>query len=133
MMQWLPWLTLALAAAALLMALLALAAGGRRWRRELQGRDELIADKEARLARLEQEFAELRRGSQGMVKLIRELRDEVRNLGQKQEQMEFNDPEARLYNRALKLLQQGAGLEEIMEACELPRAEAELLMRIHGR
>ncbi len=133
MMQWLPWLTLGLALVALLLALLAWLAGGRRWRRELQGRDELIADKEARLARLEQEFAELRRGSQGMVKLIRELRDEVRNLGQKQEQMEFNDPEARLYNRAVKLLQQGAGLEEIMEACELPRAEAELLMRIHGR
>lgn len=133
MTQWLPWLTLGLAALALVMALLAWIAGGRRWRQELQGRDELIADKEARLARLEQEFAELRRGSQGMVKLIRELRDEVRNLGQKQEQMEVNDPEARLYNRAVKLLQQGAGLEEIMEACELPRAEAELLMRIHGR
>lgn len=133
MTQWLPWLTLGLAALALVMALLAWVAGGRRWRQELQGRDELIADKEARLARLEQEFAELRRGSQGMVKLIRELRDEVRNLGQKQEQMEVNDPEARLYNRAVKLLQQGAGLEEIMEACELPRAEAELLMRIHGR
>lgn len=133
MMQWLPWLTLGLAVIALILALLALMAGGRRWRRDLQGRDELIADKESRLARLEQEFGELRRGSQGMVKLIRELRDEVRNLGQKQEQMEFNDPEARLYNRALKMLQQGAGLEEIMEACELPRAEAELLMRIHSR
>ncbi|MBQ1783381.1 MAG: DUF2802 domain-containing protein [Gammaproteobacteria bacterium] len=133
MTQWLPWLALGLAVAALILALLALVAGSRRWQRELQGRDEQIADKEARLARLEQEFAELRRGSQGMVKLIRELRDEVRNLGQKQEQMEFNDPEARLYNRAVKLLQQGAGLEEIMEACELPRAEAELLMRIHGR
>ena len=133
MMQWLPWLTLGLAVVALILALLALMAGGRRLRRELQGRDELIADKESRLARLEQEFGELRRGSQGMVKLIRELRDEVRNLGQKQEQMEVNDPEARLYNRALKMLQQGAGLEEIMEACELPRAEAELLMRIHSR
>ena len=60
MMQWLPWLTLGLALVALLLALLAWLAGGRRWRRELQGRDELIADKEARLARLEQEFAELR-------------------------------------------------------------------------
>ncbi len=133
MMQWLPWLTLGLAVVALILALLGVLAGGRRWQRELQGRDELIADKESRLARLEQEFGELRRGSQGMVKLIRELRDEVRNLGQKQEQMEVNDPEARLYNRALKMLQQGAGLEEIMEACELPRAEAELLMRIHSR
>ena len=133
MMQWLSWLTLGLAVVALILALVAVLAGGRRWQRELQGRDELIADKESRLARLEQEFGELRRGSQGMVKLIRELRDEVRNLGQKQEQMEVNDPEARLYNRALKMLQQGAGLEEIMEACELPRAEAELLMRIHSR
>ena len=92
-----------------------------------------VADHEQRLANLEREFNELRRGSQGMVRHIRDLRQQLQSLGERQEQIAYQDPEARLYNRAVKLLEQGAGLEEIMESCELPRAEAELLIRIHGR
>lgn len=43
------------------------------------------------------------------------------------------DPEARLYQRAAKLVATGATVEELMEACELPRAEAELLLAVHQR
>lgn len=128
----LPVALASLAAVALLAAVAALVSCAR-LRRELAGRDQANAELEMRTARLEQEFKELRRGSQGMVKLVRELRSEVSALGEKQQQFEFHDPEARLYNRAVKLLEQGAGLDEIMETCELPRAEAELLMRLHGR
>lgn len=43
------------------------------------------------------------------------------------------DPEARLYQRAAKLVATGTTVEELMEACELPRAEAELLLAVHQR
>lgn len=43
------------------------------------------------------------------------------------------DPESRFYQRAAKLVQQGASIEEIMEACELPRAEAELVVSLYGK
>lgn len=40
-------------------------------------------------------------------------------------------PEDRLYRRALKMVELGADIEEVMSECELPRAEAELLFSIH--
>lgn len=130
MIEMLPWLVLALALLALLLAAFAL------WRsyRQPVVAPAVAADADdVRLKRLEHEFTELRRGSQALIKLVRELKEELEQLAQRQQQFEFQDPEAKLYNRAVKLLEQGAGLDEIMEACELPRAEAELLMRIHGR
>lgn len=130
MIDLLPWAALAVALLALLLALMALW----RSRRQAPAAVPAAADgDDARLKRLEHEFTELRRGSQALIKLVRDLKEELEQLAQRQQQFEFQDPEAKLYNRAVKLLEQGAGLDEIMEACELPRAEAELLMRIHGR
>jgi|SRR5690554_1489695 len=43
------------------------------------------------------------------------------------------DPESKFYQRAARLVQQGASLEEVMEACELPRAEAELLYNLYKK
>ncbi len=43
------------------------------------------------------------------------------------------DPESKFYQRAARLVQQGASLEEVMEACELPRAEAELLYSLYKK
>lgn len=130
MIDLLPWAALAVALLALLLALIALW----RSRRQAPVAVPVAADgDDARLKRLEHEFTELRRGSQALIKLVRDLKEEQEQLAQRQQQFEFQDPEAKLYNRAVKLLEQGAGLDEIMDACELPRAEAELLMRIHGR
>lgn len=43
------------------------------------------------------------------------------------------EPESKFYQRAARLVQQGASLEEIMDACELPRAEAELLYNLYKK
>ena len=43
------------------------------------------------------------------------------------------DPDSRFYTRAVKLVELGATLEEIMRECELPRAEAELLLNFHKK
>jgi hypothetical protein len=37
----------------------------------------------------------------------------------------------KFYNRAFKLAAKGASLEEIMNECELPRAEVEMLLSVH--
>ncbi|MGL5222668.1 MAG: DUF2802 domain-containing protein, partial [Plesiomonas shigelloides] len=42
----------------------------------------------------------------------------------------YIDPEHRLYSRATKLAEMGAGLDELMQECELPKAEAELLLNL---
>lgn len=43
------------------------------------------------------------------------------------------EPESKFYQRAARLVQQGATLDEVMLACELPRAEAELLYTLYKK
>ncbi len=57
--------------------------------------------------------------------------NEIEQISEHQQKMQLFDPESKLYNRAMKMVQLGAGLEEIMLECELPRAEAELLLNLH--
>ncbi|GGW73817.1 DUF2802 domain-containing protein [Alteromonas halophila] len=45
--------------------------------------------------------------------------------------VKLQDPSMRLYQRAAELVKQGASMEEVMEACDIPRAEAEMLITVH--
>lgn len=46
-------------------------------------------------------------------------------------ELKLQDPSLRLYQRAAELVKQGASIDEIMDACDIPRAEAEMLMMVH--
>lgn len=48
-------------------------------------------------------------------------------------ELQLQDPATGLYHRATQLVKQGADIEDIMAACELPRAEVELLMSVHNK
>jgi len=52
-------------------------------------------------------------------------------LNEVQQEMSVHTPENKLYSRAVKMVELGAGIEEIMQECELPEAEAELLLSLH--
>ena len=45
--------------------------------------------------------------------------------------MSIQAPENKLYSRAVKMVELGADVAEIMAECELPKAEAELLLSLH--
>ena len=47
------------------------------------------------------------------------------------EKLKHEQPEDKLYRRALKMVELGADIEEIMSECDIPQAEAELLFSIH--
>lgn len=62
----------------------------------------------------------------------------LQSLDEKQTELEnqlreqkLQDPSLRLYQRAAELVKQGASIDEIIEACDIPRAEAEMLMMVH--
>lgn len=70
--------------------------------------------------------------------ISRQLEHRIKTLQQKCEQtddkivlLEQQQPEDKLYSRALKLVALGADVEEVMRECEMPRVEAELLFSIH--
>jgi len=49
------------------------------------------------------------------------------------EQRLHQQPEDKLYTRAQKLVELGADLAEIIRECDIPRAEAEMLLSIHQK
>jgi len=67
----------------------------------------------------------------GLNQLSEQLTAQLQLLSDKQQALELTDPESKIYSRAMKMVQLGADLDEIMRECELPRAEAELLFNLH--
>lgn len=47
-------------------------------------------------------------------------------------QLQQESPELKLYNRANKLVKEGASVEDVMQASQLPRAEVEVLVGLHS-
>lgn len=56
---------------------------------------------------------------------------QVAELAEQQKSLHLFDPESKIYSRAMKMVQLGSTLDEIMIECELPQAEAELLFNLH--
>ncbi|SNY56187.1 Protein of unknown function [Arsukibacterium tuosuense] len=62
---------------------------------------------------------------------LQQLQGACAELAEQQQALSLTDPESKIYTRAMKMVQLGADLDEIMRECELPRAEAELLFNLH--
>lgn len=80
---------------------------------------------------LRSEIDELRGGLLNMGKRILQLEQTSQELSQNQQELQYNDPDSKMYSRAVKMVELGAQLDEVMKECELPRAEAELLLSLH--
>ncbi|MDO6497545.1 DUF2802 domain-containing protein [Photobacterium sanguinicancri] len=79
---------------------------------------------------LTKQFNELRVGTMGMSQKMAEIADHQEMLADRQSEISMQDPDGRLYSRANKMVELGADINELMEECDLPKAEAELLMRL---
>ncbi|MFQ5488205.1 MAG: DUF2802 domain-containing protein, partial [Gammaproteobacteria bacterium] len=84
------------------------------------------------LRSLSAEISALCSGASGMGDHLIRVEQQVRRLHERQDQLEMRDPVNREYHQAVKLIRSGVGLEELIASCGLVRAEAELLMRLHG-
>ncbi|QUM83991.1 MULTISPECIES: DUF2802 domain-containing protein [unclassified Moritella] len=70
---------------------------------------------------------------QGMASELQQTKYQQDEMKEEMTTHEQQDPASRFYTRAVKLVELGATLEEIMRECELPRAEAELLLSFHKK
>ncbi len=64
---------------------------------------------------------------------IKVMQDLITSQQDKIVQLQEQQPEDKLYSRAFKLAALGADIDEIMQECELPRAEAEMLMSVYQK
>ena len=82
---------------------------------------------------VKKQLIEVHSSSVGMGRKIQKLDALVKKTEENQLNLVAQAPENRLYTRATKMVELGASVEELMVECELPRAEAELLLNLHKK
>ncbi|MCK6262684.1 DUF2802 domain-containing protein [Vibrio sp. ZSDE26] len=88
-------------------------------------------DKE--LQKSNKQLLEVRSVVVGLGQRVSEQQDLIKHLNERISELEQADGDGRLYTRASKMVQLGAGLHELIEECELPKAEAELMMSLQNK
>ena len=107
----------------------------RRFNRQVEALKLLFNEQQRQIGNLKTELHELRCGALGVGSRVQEVEGKLAQTIERQDefQSQHHDPQSRLYSHAMKLVERGAGVDEIIKECELPRAEAELLVSLHSR
>ncbi|KFZ36876.1 DNA repair protein [Shewanella mangrovi] len=109
----------------------------RKLRRQLSAKVDaltlLVKEADKQRDSLRQEVHELRNGTIGVGRRVLELEKQLSSQDARLDEAIQQEPQARMYSRAIKMVQLGAGVDELMRECELPKAEAELLLRLHSK
>ncbi len=88
-------------------------------------------DKE--LQKSTKQLLELRSVLVGLGQQISEQQDIIQHLNDRITELEQADGDGRLYSRASKMVQLGADIDELIQECELPKAEAELMLSLQKK
>ena len=101
-------------------------------RRRLQRMDAAHKALVQRVEQVSRDLSGFRQGTVGMGEELSTLRDQVKRLHDRQQQVEQQDPQTLPYNQAARLVNMGASMEDLTQACGLSRAEAELVLKLHA-
>ncbi|MBW8185187.1 DUF2802 domain-containing protein [Shewanella nanhaiensis] len=93
----------------------------------------LVKESDRQRESVKRELQELRSGTIGVGRRMLELEKRASQHDARLDEANQQDPQAKLYTRAMKMVDLGAGIEELVHECEIPKAEAELLIRLHGK
>ncbi|HHQ4713184.1 DUF2802 domain-containing protein [Aeromonas veronii] len=118
---------------ALGVSLIALAFASYIWfksKRSKQESEASVATLRGQLESLRKQMMELHTGAIGMGQRLQSVEGAMQQVNERQQELTMQDPERRLYSRAAKMVELGADLDEVMSECELPKAEAELLISL---
>lgn len=88
-------------------------------------------DKEVQ--KLSKQLLEVRSVVVGLGQKVTEQQDVIQHLNERIRELEHADTDGRLYSRASKMVQLGADINELIEECELPKAEAELMLSLQKK
>jgi hypothetical protein len=98
----------------------------------------LLAGWKARVRRCERELAGLKddlralcAGAVGTDERLARLENRGRRLVERQEQLELRDQGDRQYAPAIRMVQKGASIDELVSVCGISRGEAELISMMH--
>ncbi|MCQ4054212.1 MULTISPECIES: DUF2802 domain-containing protein [Aeromonas] len=118
---------------ALVVSLIALAFAFYVWSRSKRSKQESeahVTTLQGQLESLRKQMMELHTGAIGMGQRLQAVEGAMQQINDRQQELTMQDPERKLYSRAAKMVELGADLDEVMSECELPKAEAELLISL---
>ncbi|ELF5325132.1 flagellar transcriptional regulator FlrD [Vibrio cholerae] len=92
-----------------------------------------IRNLDRELQKSNKQLLEVRSVMVGLGQKVSEQQDIIRHLNERLLELENTDADARMYTRASKMVQLGADLNELIQECELPKAEAELMMSLQNK
>jgi hypothetical protein len=109
---------------------------------QMQSTSLLVNDLQTLNNKLQQEFDEMASNTERLAteneQVSKQLEHRIKSLQhqsieQQQLLTQWQDSQGqdKFYNRAFKLAEKGADIEEIMSECELPRAEVEMLISVY--
>ncbi|ASA54928.1 DUF2802 domain-containing protein [Vibrio gazogenes] len=98
---------------------------------EMRRQESRILDKS--LQKASKQLVELRSVVVGLGQKISEQEQIILHQDERIKELEQQDSDARLYTRASKMVQLGADINELIEECELPKAEAELMLSLQKK
>lgn len=88
-------------------------------------------DKE--LQKANKQALEVRSVMVGLGQQVSEQQDIILHLSERLKELENADTDGRMYSRASKMVKLGADINELIEECELPKAEAELMLSLQKK
>lgn len=88
---------------------------------------------EKELQKTSKQLVEIRSAAIGLGQKVTNQQELITHLNERIKQLENVDSDGRLYSRASKMVKLGADIEELIEECELPKAEAELMLSLQKK
>lgn len=93
--------------------------------RKITHRDRIIES-------LRNDFNALCAGASGVSGHLGHIDQQIKRITERQDQLDLRDSGDRTYIQAIKMIRQGATVNELMSACGLLQSEAELLTLLHS-
>lgn len=91
---------------------------------DLQHKDQLISV-------MRRDIGALCSGAVGVGKRLVKIENSLKHQEERQDQLECREPAQQPYEHAIRLVQKGSDVKEVMSTCALTQGEAELIMMLH--
>jgi len=101
-------------------------------RRRFEQARERADDLQRQLELIRQSISGLTAGTVGMDRRLKRVEDRERVLSERQETYENQQADEQPYGHAIRLVQQGAGMNRLVEELDISESEADLIVRLHG-
>jgi hypothetical protein len=83
------------------------------------------------VAQMRRDLGALCSGAVGVGKRLVFIENKIRHQEERQDQLELRSTSDSAYQQAVRMVQQGAGLDEVLKSCAISRGEAELIVMLH--